>query len=149
MSAMSPETQQKIALRLALDRGLIDISLVHEGRRRASEATVDTEAGTAIPLITRAWHGFEKVLGPSYAEVRDLGTHVYHVIRVRTGSEKGMPFLDAVLWSENMTRETQFDYTSPNRAPVLNNLLHGSCQYADVPHQYDRVVVDGHARRVL
>ena len=121
MSAMSPETQQKIALRLALDRGLIDISLVHEGRRRASEATVDTEAGTAIPLITRAWHGFEKVLALPMQKSETWVRMSTMLSGFELAREKGISFLDAVLWSENMTRETQFDYTSPNRAPVLNN----------------------------
>lgn len=112
VSALPEETQQLLALRRAMDRGLIDISLVHEGRART------TKAGTSSTV--RRVKSIENILALPMQK-SELWVRMSTLLTgFDLAREKGMSFEDALNFSEQMTRYTQGDYSTANRAPALN-----------------------------
>jgi len=112
VSALPEETQQLLALRRAMDRGLVDISLVHEGRAR----TTETSPSAASKGLKHLENFLALPMQKSELWVR-MSTLLTGFDLAR---EKGMSFEDALNFSEQMTRYTQGDYSTANRAPALN-----------------------------
>lgn len=109
-------TQELLALRIEADRGVLDITRSHDLQRGASDnfgiATTDT--GRLLNKIVDASGFIMRHSELTNRRVSILGT-------LRINRSNGMRFMDAVKDAEEVTLQTQFDYSRANKAPWLTN----------------------------
>lgn len=126
VSQLPEATQRLLALRLAMDRGLVDISMSHEARQRAAYKTIyggtsETTAERGLNIARQAGRGLEWVLSLPMQKSELLVRMSTMLAGYDLKRESGASFLDAVKFSDDMTRATQYDYSGGNRAPIFNN----------------------------